>query len=487
MASASSSASSLERLEEQGVAYLQQALAKEKQNDLEGAFACYHQGFEILMKCVKQTKNAQRKAALRAKISKCMSIAEEIKKKISKNSPRAGSKRNSGSGKSGSVEEKALASIDPKLVQQIESEIINDTAGVTLDSVAGLDDVKQALYEMVIFPLKRPDLFTGLRSPPHGLLLFGPPGNGKTLIAKAVASAVDSTFFNISASSLTSKYMGEGEKLVKALFALARARQPSIIFIDEIDSILSKRSADENDASRRLKTEFLVQFNAITAENSADHVLVIGATNMPEQLDDAVVRRFTKRIFIGQPDPEARADLITKLLAKEKHTLTRQQLAQLVKLTEGYSGSDLRALCQEAAMGPLRELGARIEKAKSSDVGKITFAHFQQALATVLPSVSPERLRAYAQWHQERIRASHANQQQRQQQLDCLVQSPDDAKIPANQGPPPRRSHSNSHPPPPFGPPPPSVIARARAQGTLVSEIGDIPDEEPTHGNCRVG
>ena len=128
---------------------------------------------------------------------------------------------------------------------KVLSEIVDSKPGVKFTDVVGLDGAKQILKEIIIIPNLRPDLFTGLRSPPRGLLLFGPPGTGKTMIAKAVATECQCTFFNISASSLTSKYIGESEKLVRALFELAFEKNPSVVFIDEIESILSKRKEDE--------------------------------------------------------------------------------------------------------------------------------------------------------------------------------------------------------------------------------------------------
>ncbi|KAJ8773902.1 hypothetical protein K2173_009333 [Erythroxylum novogranatense] len=168
---------------------------------------------------------------------------------------------------------------ESKLIEMINTAIVDRSPSVKWEDVAGLEKAKQSLMEMVILPTKRKDLFTGLRRPARGLLLFGPPGNGKTMLAKAVASESEATFFNVSASSLTSKWVGEAEKLVRSLFMVAVQRQPSVIFMDEIDSIMSTRLANENDASRRLKSEFLIQFDGFTS-NPNDLVIVIGYLRM---------------------------------------------------------------------------------------------------------------------------------------------------------------------------------------------------------------
>ncbi|KAF5895682.1 spastin isoform X2, partial [Clarias magur] len=250
---------------------------------------------------------------------------------------------------------KNFKNVDSKLANLILNEIVDSGSTVRFEDVAGQDLAKQALQEIVILPALRPELFTGLRAPARGLLLFGPPGNGKTMLAKAVAMESNATFFNISAASLTSKYVGEGEKLVRALFAVARELQPSIIFIDEIDSLLCERREGEHDASRRLKTEFLIEFDGVQSGGD-DRVLVMGATNRPQELDEAVLRRFAKRIYVTLPSEETRLKLLKNLLSKHGNPLTAKELNQLARTTDGYSGSDLTSLAKDAALGPIREL-----------------------------------------------------------------------------------------------------------------------------------
>ncbi|KAJ0964114.1 hypothetical protein J5N97_029236 [Dioscorea zingiberensis] len=295
----------------------------------------------------------------------------------------------------------AANNYDSKLIEMINTAIVDRSPAVKWDDVAGLEKAKQTLLEMVILPTKRRDLFTGLRKPARGLLLFGPPGNGKTMLAKAVASESDATFFNLSASSLTSKWVGEAEKLVRTLFMVAISRQPSVIFIDEIDSIMSTRLANENDASRRLKSEFLVQFDGVTS-NPNDLVIVIGATNKPQEIDDAVLRRLVKRIYIPLPDHNVRRLLLKNQLKGQAFSLPGGDLERLVKETEGYSGSDLQALCEEAAMMPIRELGPQnILTIKANQVRPLRYGDFQKAMAVIRPSLQKSKWEELEQWNQE--------------------------------------------------------------------------------------
>ena len=251
----------------------------------------------------------------------------------------------------------------------------------------------------------RPDIFTGLRALPKGLLLFGPPGTGKTLIGKAIAHQTGATFFSISASSLTSKWVGEGEKGVRALFAVAAQMQPSVVFIDEVDSLLCQRSAEESESSRRLKTEFLVQLDGAATDTSAQ-LVVVGATNRPDELDEAARRRFVKRLYIPLPDVAGRRQLLTQLLSTRggavRHCLTEQDLECLSVRTAGFSGADIKSLCTEAAMCPVREVAlssGSLSRVTAAAVPAINMIHFEEALSSVAPSVSAGDLEKYVQWN----------------------------------------------------------------------------------------
>ena len=293
-----------------------------------------------------------------------------------------------------------VVNVEPRLVEMIMNEVLEHAAQVTWEDIAGLEYAKRCVMEAVVWPMQRPDLFTGLRGPPRGLLLFGPPGTGKTMIGRAIASRSGAKFFNISASSLMSKWVGESEKLVRALFGVARALQPAVIFIDEIDSMLSARSDSDAESSRRVKTEFLVQMDGASSSRE-DRVLVIGASNRPQELDQACRRRMPKRLYIPLPDEAARRTLVLRLIRDQAHDLDDAALTHIVRLTHGYSGSDVYALCAEAALGPVRDLGEHLSEAQAADVRPMALQDFVQAARVIRKSVAAEEVRDYEVWNAE--------------------------------------------------------------------------------------
>uniref|UniRef100_A0A803QL39 AAA+ ATPase domain-containing protein n=1 Tax=Cannabis sativa TaxID=3483 RepID=A0A803QL39_CANSA len=306
-------------------------------------------------------------------------------------------------GPDGELPEK-LRNLEPRLIEHVSNEIMDKDPNVRWEDIAGLDHAKKCVTEMVIWPLLRPDIFKGCRSPGKGLLLFGPPGTGKTMIGKAIAGEAKATFFYISASSLTSKWIGEGEKLVRALFGVASCRQPAVIFVDEIDSLLSQRKSEgEHESSRRLKTQFLIEMEGF--DSGSEQILLIGATNRPQELDEAARRRLTKRLYIPLPSSEARAWIIQNLLKKDGlFKLEKEDIDTICKLTEGYSGSDMKNLVKDASMGPLREAlkqGIEITKLKKEDMRPVTLKDFEQALQEVRPSVSLNELGTYEKWNNQ--------------------------------------------------------------------------------------
>ncbi|KAL8812611.1 MAG: hypothetical protein Q9200_000906 [Gallowayella weberi] len=305
--------------------------------------------------------------------------------------------------------------VDENAAKQIFNEIVVSGDEVHWDDVAGLDPAKKALKEAVVYPFLRPDLFLGLREPARGMLLFGPPGTGKTMLARAVATESRSTFFAISASSLTSKWLGESEKLVRALFALAKVLAPSIIFVDEIDSLLSSRGgSSEHESTRRIKTEFLIQWSDLQRaaagkkqsdkdreEGDASRVLVLAATNMPWAIDEAARRRFVRRQYIPLPESHVRESQLRTLLSHQKHNLGKDDIQVLVELTDGYSGSDITALAKDAAMGPLRSLGEALLYMSTDEIRPIGFEDFEASLINIRPSVSKEGLQEFDDWAKE--------------------------------------------------------------------------------------
>ena len=280
------------------------------------------------------------------------------------------------------------------LDSDIANLIIKDL-DVSFDDIVGLQEVKDILEEAVIRPRERPDLYSGIRAPPKGILLYGPPGNGKTYICKALANECKCTFFVLSAASVMNKLVGESERTIKKIFEAAEYMAPSIIFIDEIDSMLTARTEKENEASRRLKTEFLVQMEGMQSAKRGD-VLVIGATNLPKELDSAARRRFSKAVYVDHPDPEARREMVLRNLKGVEYRLPESDMKKLVKMLEYYSASEIRNIVAEVSMMPLRELQrSEFKRIKSDDLRKIVLGDFEQATKKTKPILTKEELEKY--------------------------------------------------------------------------------------------
>lgn len=265
--------------------------------------------------------------------------------------------------------------------------------GVKFDDIGALEDVKKALNELVILPMRRPELFShgNLLRPCKGILLFGPPGTGKTLLAKALATEAGANFISITGSALTSKWFGDAEKLTKALFSFASKLAPVIIFVDEVDSLLGARGGGfEHEATRRMRNEFMAAWDGLRSKDS-QRILILGATNRPFDLDDAVIRRLPRRIYVDLPDAGNRMKILKIFLAQE-NLGPNFELDELANTTEGYSGSDLKNLCIAAAYRPVQELLEEEKKGGKNDgaavLRPLILDDFIQSKAKVGPSVA---------------------------------------------------------------------------------------------------
>ncbi|KAJ6821812.1 ATPase family AAA domain-containing protein 1-like isoform X1 [Iris pallida] len=257
----------------------------------------------------------------------------------------------------------------------IACDVINpDKIDVEFDSIGGLENIKQALFELVILPLRRPELFNHgkLLSPQKGVLLYGPPGTGKTMLAKAIARESGAVFINVRVSNLMSKWFGDAQKLVAAVFTLAYKLQPAIIFIDEVDSFLGQRRATDHEAMTNMKTEFMSLWDGFTTDQNA-RVMVLAATNRPSELDEAILRRFPQAFEIGIPDQSERAKIL-KVILKGENIQDDIDYDHIARSCEGFTGSDILELCKQAAYFPVREL---LQAEKNGNTAQNSFACLQ--------------------------------------------------------------------------------------------------------------
>lgn len=311
---------------------------------------------------------------------------------------------------------------DKDLVEALERDILLRDPNVKWNDIAGLKEAKRLLEEAIVLPLWMPDYFKGIRRPWKGILMVGPPGTGKTMLAKAIATECGTTFFNVSSSTLGSKYRGESEKLVRILFEMARYYAPSTVFFDEIDSIASKRGSEsEHEASRRVKSELLVQMDGVggacSGEDASKMVIVIAATNYPWDIDEALRRRLEKRIYIPLPDRDARKSLL-EINLREVQLADGVDLDKVADLCNGYSGADITSLCRDAAMMSMRRLMEDQEMRKLIQAKGLaelrqmpelkqklelptTMEDFEKALIRCSKSVSADDLVKYEKWMSE--------------------------------------------------------------------------------------
>ena len=280
-----------------------------------------------------------------------------------------------------------------------EELVITEKPKVNWDEVIGLDTAKKAVKEAIVYPVQRPDLFP--LGWPRGILLFGPPGCGKTLLAAAVATEIDANFYSIDAASIMSKWLGEAEQNVAKLFNSARKSsnegKPAIVFVDELESLMGAHS-NEVGGEIRVRNQFLKEMDGIVDKGKALHVYVIGATNKPWDLDWAFIRRFQKRILVPLADHSTRLSML-KLYSSNLQIDTDVDLQELARLSEGFSGSDIRDVCQSAQLSLIGEF---FESGKAMDreakPRSLTMADFRQILEERKPSVSLDMLSMYNRW-----------------------------------------------------------------------------------------
>ncbi|MFX0102631.1 MAG: AAA family ATPase [Candidatus Hodarchaeota archaeon] len=388
----------------------EEAVRLDRQGMYDEALDKYTRAAETLLEFLKFNKNRKLKQIIEERMEEYIARARILKRKLTgrpvrKVSPGIPGK---GLGKPGDdkskiteLDDEELDEETKRLREMVADTIVTEKPDVSWKDVAGLENVKQALREAIVLPIAQPNIFKGARKPWTGILLFGPPGCGKTLMAKAAANECAATFYSADSASLVSKWLGESEKLIKSLFELARKTSPSLIFIDEVDSLTTTRgSGSEGGGERRLKTQLMQEMQGM--KSTAKHrILILGATNRPWDLDPAFLRRFEKRVYIPLPDIESR-EAIMQIHTKGIDLSPDVDFAELAKLTVGYSGSDLSLVCREAIMIPVRELD--LEGAMTQDdieIRPVRREDFIKALEIQKPVSTAEDLKQFKDWSDE--------------------------------------------------------------------------------------
>ncbi|XP_024142986.1 fidgetin [Oryzias melastigma] len=294
--------------------------------------------------------------------------------------------------------EEQLKNSDSNLVEMVTTEILQQGSAVDWSDIAGLDMAKAAIKEEILWPILRPDMFSGLATIPRSLLLFGPQGSGRSLLARCMASHLGAAFFRLNGSTLVTKWLGEGDKIIQASFLVARCRQPAVVFISDVDLLLSAQLSEDSPVNH-LKSELLIQLDSILT-SAEDQVLVVCSTSNPEKIPDSLRRYFTKRLLIPLPDGTARHQIISQLLSQHNYCLSDKEMSLLVQRTEGLSGLDVAQLCQEALIGPLHGMpGAELSGIHPSQMRPVSYQDFDNVFCKFQPSISQKELDMYNEWN----------------------------------------------------------------------------------------
>ncbi len=366
-------------LEQFAVKYAKDAISSDSQGSKSLAIAKYQQAVEVLLRLCSLYPNVPQNRVYMERIDAYRKRINELK--------------------TGATRQEQTDQVSPAKFEQL---VLNEKPNVKWDDIANLKDAKRAIQESIIYPVKRPDLFP--LGWPNGILLFGPPGCGKTLLAAAVATEIDAVFYCIDAASIVSKWLGESEKNVAQLFDCAKKAsengQPAIIFIDEIDSLVGARS-EEVGGEARMRNQFLTEMDSVSNKNKRQLTYVIGATNKPWALDIPFIRRFQKRIVVPLPDYQSRLEM-SKIYSKNLRLLGDVDLSELAKRMEGYSGSDIRDVFQCVQIKTVRDFfelsGANRDKGQPRE---IDMKDFLEILSERKPSVSQAVLKSYDRWFDE--------------------------------------------------------------------------------------
>lgn len=370
-------ASELERLAKR---YANEAVAADRQGMRERAVTCYQQAIDVLTKLVSLYPGYELNTIYIQRIKAYQERIKVLKGEVYEED---------GGGLARGVQA-------PAGKASYEDLIVKEKPKVSWDDVIGLEDAKRAIRESIVYPTKRPDLFP--LGWPRGILLFGPPGVGKTLLAAATAAEIDATFISVDAASIMSRWLGEAEKNVARIFAQARSMKgPVIIFMDELDALMGVRS-NEVGGEVRARNQLLQEMDGLADKGRNSMVYVIGATNKPWALDPPFVRRFQKRILVGLPDEPTRVRLF-EYYTRNLRLAEDVDLKELARMTENYSPSDIKDVCQSAHLIVVRELFESNEALKPGSMPrKITMEDFRKVLENRKPSVSPDMLASYKTW-----------------------------------------------------------------------------------------